>query len=81
MVAAHVDTLVGQLTGSSRTASPGEFAAADPAANPPAAARAVFDTTARFHDPVYAADWRQDGIQAEYEAARALVLRGLGTAR
>jgi Tetracyclin repressor-like, C-terminal domain len=55
VVRAHVDTLVGQLAriiadGVSR----GELEATDPAA----AARAVFDATARFHNPVHALSGR-----------------------
>ncbi|MFD9078725.1 TetR family transcriptional regulator [Streptomyces erythrochromogenes] len=43
----------------------------------PAAARAVFDATGRFHDPQYAAEWSSPTIAAEFEAVTALVIRGL----
>jgi AcrR family transcriptional regulator len=74
VVTAHVDTLVGQLAqiiadGASR----GELETTDP----PAAARAVFDATARFHNPVHAAEWSDPHIDAEYEGVRALVVSAL----
>ncbi|MGW6618698.1 TetR family transcriptional regulator [Streptomyces erythrochromogenes] len=43
----------------------------------PAAARAVFDATGRFHDPQYAAEWSSPTIAAEFEAVTTLVIRGL----
>ncbi len=77
----HLATLVGQLTvmiedGLSR----GEFAAGGPAADPPTAARAVWDASVRFHDPVYAAEWTGEGIRRDFEAVRALILRALTAA-
>jgi AcrR family transcriptional regulator len=74
VVRAHVDTLVGQLAriiadGVSR----GELEATDPAA----AARAVFDATARFHNPVHAAEWSNPQIDSQYEGVRALVVSAL----
>jgi AcrR family transcriptional regulator len=42
-----------------------------------AAAGAVWDATCRFHDPLYAAQWADPGIDAAFAAVRALVLRGL----
>jgi AcrR family transcriptional regulator len=76
VVRAHVDDLTGQLAriiadGVAR----GELAAADPAT----AGRAVFDATARFHNPTHAPEWANPGIDPAYEAVRSLVLRGLGT--
>lgn len=50
-----------------------EFAPRDPAV----AARAVWDATSRFHDPVYAADWTRDGIDEAFGAVCDLILRGL----
>jgi AcrR family transcriptional regulator len=41
------------------------------------AARAVWDATRRFHDPVYAPQWLAPDIDADFEAVCALVLRGL----
>ncbi|MBE1471232.1 TetR family transcriptional regulator [Kibdelosporangium phytohabitans] len=40
-------------------------------------ARAVFDATNRFHDPAYASEWKQDGIDAAFDAVCSLVLAGL----
>ncbi|WP_193441227.1 TetR family transcriptional regulator [Actinosynnema sp. ALI-1.44] len=40
-------------------------------------ARAVFDATNRFHDPAYAGEWKQDGIDAAFDAVCSLVLAGL----
>jgi Tetracyclin repressor-like, C-terminal domain len=74
VVNAHVDTLVAQLArivadGVTR----GEFETTDPAAT----GRAVFDATARFHNPAHAPEWSNPGIDAAYERVRALVLNGL----
>ena len=74
VVKAHVDTLVAQLArivadGVAR----GEFETTDPAAT----GRAVFDATARFHNPAHAPEWSNPGIDAAYERVRALVLNGL----
>ena len=52
----------------------GEFAAADPAA----AGRAVFDATARFHNPAHAAEWSDPGIDAAFEGVWSLILAALG---
>ena len=57
------------------TVTRGELTAADPAA----AGRAVFDATARFHNPTHAPEWSDPSIDAAYEGVRSLVLRGLGT--
>jgi len=74
VVRVHVDTLVGQLTriiadGASR----GELEAPDPADS----ARAVFDATARFHNPVHAAEWSNPQIDSQYEGVRSLVVSAL----
>jgi len=74
VVKAHVDTLLGQLTriiadGDAR----GEFDTPDPIA----AARAVFDATARYHNPINATAWSDPDIDTSYENVRALVLAGL----
>ena len=75
VISAHVDDLTGQLAriiadGVTR----GELTAADPAT----AGRAVFDATARFHNPAHAPEWADPGIDAAFEGVRSLVLRGLG---
>ncbi|WP_328317391.1 TetR/AcrR family transcriptional regulator [Streptomyces sp. NBC_00388] len=76
VVGRHIGTLVGQLARIIEDGSAqGEFAAAE--ADFTAAARAVFDATVRFHDPVYAAEWVLPGIEAEFTAVRNLLLSGL----
>jgi AcrR family transcriptional regulator len=74
VVERHISDLTGQLTtiiehGVER----GAFASSAPVVT----ARAVFDATGRFHDPCYAREWEQPGIDAEFEAVVELVLRGL----
>ncbi|GAA2580257.1 MULTISPECIES: TetR family transcriptional regulator [Streptomyces] len=51
----------------------GSFTATDPEAS----ARAVFQATGRFHDPCYAREWEQPGVEGEFEAVVELVVRGL----
>jgi AcrR family transcriptional regulator len=75
VVRAHVEDLTGQLAriiadGVTR----GELTAADPAI----AGRAVFDATARFHNPTHALEWSDPSIDPAYEGVRSLVLLGLG---
>jgi hypothetical protein len=75
VVRAHIDDLVGQLAriiadGVTR----GQLTAADPAT----AGRAVFDATARFHNPTHAPEWADPSIDAAFAGVKSLVLRGLG---
>lgn len=70
-VARHIDEMVGQIA--RILADLPAQASYDTAS----AARAVWDATSRFHDPVYARDWALPGIDAAFDAVRALVLRGL----
>jgi AcrR family transcriptional regulator len=51
----------------------GEFAAVDPAI----AARALFDATMLFHNPVHAAEWSNPDIEASFDGVWYLALRGL----
>jgi AcrR family transcriptional regulator len=74
VVKAHVDTLVGQLAS---IIADGIAREEVEASNPISAARAVFDATARFHNPVHAAEWSDPRIDAAYEEVRGLVLAGL----
>lgn len=74
VVEQHLTELIGQL---SRIIGEGVAAGSLSAPDVPAAARAVFDATGRFHDPQYAADWLEPTITAEFEAVTALVVRGL----
>ncbi|CAM5434776.1 TetR family transcriptional regulator [Streptomyces avidinii] len=70
----HLAELLAQLT---RIIGEGVSAGSLTAPDVPAAARAVFDATGRFHDPAYAADWSSPSITTEFEAVTALVIRGL----
>ncbi|MGW6708165.1 TetR family transcriptional regulator [Streptomyces sp. NPDC054956] len=70
----HLTQLIEQL---SRIIGEGVAEGSLSASDVPAAARAVFDATGRFHDPQYAADWLSPNITAEFEAVSALVIRGL----
>ncbi|MFC9277909.1 TetR/AcrR family transcriptional regulator [Streptomyces collinus] len=73
-VGEHVTDLTAQLAGIIEAgAGTGAFTAPDP----PAAARAVFQATGRFHDPCYAREWQQPGIRTEFEAVVELLVRGL----
>jgi AcrR family transcriptional regulator len=75
VVRAHVEDLTGQLARIiADGVAQGELAVADPAA----AGRAVFDATARFHNPAHALEWADPGIDAAFAGVRSLVLRGLG---
>ena len=51
----------------------GEFAECDPATT----GRAVFYATARFHDPAYAREWNDPGVDAAFDDLWSLILRGL----
>jgi AcrR family transcriptional regulator len=74
VVGRHVAYLTGQLTQIVQAGvDAGVFTAADPATT----ARALFDATVRFHNPSYARDWEQPGIDAEFDAVVDLVVRGL----
>ncbi len=74
VITAHVTTLVAQLARIiGDGVKQGEFVAEDPGA----AARAVFDATARFHNPANAASWSAPGIATDYEQVISLVLAGL----
>jgi hypothetical protein len=73
-VLAHVRILTGQLAsiiadGIER----GELAATDPEV----AARALFDATARFHNPAHAPEWSDPGIDAAFEGVWSLLVAAL----
>ena len=75
-VARHIDEMVGQIARILRDgADRGEFTLPD--GDPRTTARAVWDATARFHDPANAADWSTPAIYPAYEAVRRLVLHAL----
>jgi AcrR family transcriptional regulator len=74
VITAHVGALVAQLAriiadGVQR----GEFAVDDPYA----AARAVFDATGRFHNPLHVAEWSDPDIDTAMHDVCSLILRGL----
>ncbi|MEV0586039.1 TetR family transcriptional regulator [Nonomuraea sp. NPDC050310] len=74
VIDAHIADLVGQLTEIiSDGVRQGVFRTDDPAVS----ARAVFDATNRFHDPQYAPEWSDPGIDQHFEAVVALISRGL----
>jgi AcrR family transcriptional regulator len=70
----HVDHLVGQIAriladGVER----GEFVVDDPQG----AARAIFDATSRFHNPAFASQWSEPGLDDALESVWLLLLGGL----
>jgi AcrR family transcriptional regulator len=74
VIHAHVETLVAQLARIiSDGVTDGDFAVN----NPKATARAVFDATARFHNPANSPSWSDPGIARDYRQVRALVESGL----
>lgn len=75
VIAEHVSDLLGQIE---RIISDGVTDGAFTIADPAAAARAVFDATARFHDPLYAASWADPATPASLAQVSALLLAGLG---
>jgi AcrR family transcriptional regulator len=76
VVDAHVEDLIRQIRLIIEAGvAGGDFAAMDVGTT----ARAVFNATVRFHDPVYASSWSDPGIQAEFDGICTLVLSGLLT--
>ncbi|ALV35818.1 TetR family transcriptional regulator [Streptomyces sp. CdTB01] len=74
VVGTHITELTDQLTEIVRAGTEtGIFTVTDPAT----AARALFQATARFHDPGYAREWEQPGVEEEFEAVVDLLVRGL----
>ncbi|MFE9750829.1 TetR family transcriptional regulator [Saccharothrix saharensis] len=74
VVAAHIAAMVEDLTRivADGVAS-GDFTTPDPAVS----AKAVFDATARFHDPAHAADWSAPDVDAAFDAVVSLLVAGL----
>jgi AcrR family transcriptional regulator len=71
----HITELTGQLTRIVQDgADAGTFTVTDPATT----ARALFQATGRFHDPCYAREWEQPGVEEEFTAVVDLLVRGLG---
>jgi AcrR family transcriptional regulator len=75
VIAAHVAVLTGQIADIIRDGmAKGEFAKGDAES----LARSVLGATARFHNPVHAAEWADPRLDADFEGVFALLLRGLG---
>ena len=74
VVNAHVTTLVGQIAAILRDGmASGEFGIEDADAS----AAAIFDATARFHDPAHGAEWADPGIDAAFERVWSLIAASL----
>ncbi|MGC9538438.1 TetR family transcriptional regulator [Streptomyces sp. UG1] len=73
-VGEHIADLTGQLT---RIVQAGVDAGTFRAEDPATTARALFQATGRFHDPGYAREWEQPGVEGEFEAVVELLVRGL----
>ncbi|MEU3844205.1 TetR family transcriptional regulator [Streptomyces sp. NPDC028635] len=75
-VGEHIADLTAQLT---RIIEDGVASGAFTATDPAVAARAVFQATARFHDPCHAPEWKNPAIETDFTAVVDLILRGLTT--
>ncbi|MFH8937345.1 TetR family transcriptional regulator [Streptomyces griseosporeus] len=75
-VADHVADLTGQLA---RIVEAGVESGAFTSPDPARTARALFQTTGRFHDPCYAGDWTRPDIETDFTAVLDLLVRGLRT--
>lgn len=74
VIQAHVAHLVSQAAAIiGDGVRQGAFAVPDAAS----AGRAVFDATARFHDPVHVAQWSDPSLDSSFAGVWTLVLRGL----
>ncbi|MFD0272995.1 TetR family transcriptional regulator [Kitasatospora sp. NPDC127111] len=73
----HIDTLVGQI---GQIIQDGVEAEEFKLAHIGSTARAVFEATAHFHDPAYAAEWADPHAQERFEALWKLILGGLRAA-
>ncbi|MFE4970714.1 TetR family transcriptional regulator [Kitasatospora sp. NPDC056651] len=74
LVAAHIDTLVDQI---SQIVADGTEGKEFKLAHIRNTARAVFDATCPFHDPAYASTWPDPGTDDRFEVVWKLVLGGL----
>ncbi|MBZ9641895.1 TetR family transcriptional regulator [Streptomyces sp. PSKA30] len=70
----HIADLTAQLT---RIIEAGVEAGVFVAADPARTARGVFQASGRFHDPCYAPEWAQPGIEEDFDAVVDLLVRGL----
>jgi AcrR family transcriptional regulator len=76
VIARHVAGLVAQI---GRIISDGVTEGTFAVADVDGSARAVFDATARFHDPMYAGQWVDPATGAAFDRVCALILKGLLT--
>jgi AcrR family transcriptional regulator len=74
VITEHVDSLVAQLA---RIIADGIEQGVFVATDAHATGRAVFDATARFHNPANSASWADPRIAADYEQVISLILAGL----
>ncbi|MGP4083902.1 TetR family transcriptional regulator [Streptomyces sp. KR55] len=70
----HIADLTAQLT---RIIEAGVEAGVFVTADPARTARGVFQASGRFHDPCYAPEWAQPGIEEDFDAVVDLLVRGL----
>lgn len=74
VVAQHVENLVGQLETIIRDGIvSGDFRPVDPRAT----AQAMFDATARFHDPAHGAEWSAPDADAGFDRVYELITAGI----
>ncbi|MFK4103965.1 TetR family transcriptional regulator [Streptomyces sp. NPDC019531] len=76
LVRAHLADLDGQLA---RIIRDGTATGTLTATDPSTTARALFQATSCFHDPAYASQWEEPGVEEQFEAVMDLLLRGLRT--
>lgn len=76
VIARHVAGLVAQIE---KIITDGVAEGAFAVGSVDEAARAVFDATVRFHDPMYAGQWSDPAIGAAFDRVCDLVLKGLLT--
>lgn len=78
VVSEHITDLVGQLTTIvERGVARGEFVPLP--GGPTATARAIFDASDRFHNPVHAPEWARPDIDDAFASLTALLISGLTT--
>lgn len=80
VIRAHVATLVSQLTRILEDGlSKGEFhLSEEQKRDVRSVAQALFDATARFHNPIHATEWANPAIGPAFEAVWSLFVAGLG---
>ena len=75
-VVRHLEEMIGQIEQIVEDGvASGEFTL--PVGDARTIAHAVWDAASRFHDPRYAHDWTDSGIDQAYRAVRSLILSGL----